>query len=232
MKKAGWLDTVKHVFVEDVEDTSTKNTSNGITSTNPVSTVLSSPIVVDTQTSNISTVGTIDKKFADYFADLLSKADLPGPDYYEFSQALQSMSDSGMPEANIFKVAWKTFTTAMGGSKDPNALIVAGKHYLQMLELDKTDFMKRFDEKKSEQVGVLETKLQSLNQEAVNAAAEIEKLQKKISDNNTLIAQTKGDIAQQTTKLETNKSNYVATLQVFSGKIESDLAKIPQYIQV
>jgi hypothetical protein len=104
---------------------------------------------------NAAGTGQVDRKFVEHFVNLLEKANLPGPDYFEYKQALQSMEGLGLGEEKQFQAAWASFK-AMGGAKDTAVLKTSADQYLGMLGKDRDSFLKDVEKAVKERVGALQ----------------------------------------------------------------------------
>lgn len=109
-----------------------------------VSTPAPAAVAPKTTVPNVAGTADVDRKFVEHFVDLLEKANLPGPDYFEYKQALQSMEGLGLGEEKQFQAAWASFK-AMGGAKDTNILRTSAEQYLGILDKDRTSFLKDVD---------------------------------------------------------------------------------------
>lgn len=180
--------------------------------------------------TNAAGTGQIDKKFTEHFVNLLEKANLPGPDYFEYKQALQSMEGLGLGEEKQFQAAWASFK-AMGGAKDTTVLRTSADQYLTILVKDRESFLKDVEKAIKERVGALQDEHQKLEQMNAAYAQQIIDLQKKIDDNKNRLGQIAGEVSEQTAKINTNKDSFEVTYVSFVDQIQSDLAKINQYLQ-
>jgi cell division protein FtsB len=174
--------------------------------------------------------GTIDRKFVDHFVDLLEKANLPGPDYFEYKQALRNMEGLGLGEEKQFQAAWASFK-AMGGAKDTSILTTSADQYLAILEKDRAAFLKDVDAAIKERVGALHTELKKLEDNNAAFAAQIAELQKKIDDNKNRLGQISGEITEQSAKINANKDSFEITFNSFVEQIKSDITKINSHLR-
>ncbi|MCF2446402.1 hypothetical protein L0657_20760 [Dyadobacter sp. CY345] len=179
---------------------------------------------------NVAGTANVDRKFVEHFVDLLEKANLPGPDYFEFKQALQSMDSLGLGEEKQFQAAWASFK-AMGGIKDQAILKTSAEQYLSILSKDRESFLKDVEKAIKERVGSLTDEVKKLEDNNVAYAQEIANLQKKIDDNKNRLGQISGEVAEQSSKLNANRDSFEITYQSFVEQMNSDLNKINQYIK-
>ncbi len=179
---------------------------------------------------NVAGTANVDRKFVEHFVDLLEKANLPGPDYFEFKQALQSMDSLGLGEEKQFQAALASFK-AMGGIKDNTILKTSADQYLAILNKDRESFLKDVEKAIKERVGSLTDEVKKLEDNNLAYAQEIANLQKKIDDNKNRLGQISGEVSEQSAKLNANRDSFEITYQSFVEQINSDLNKINQYLK-
>lgn len=180
--------------------------------------------------SNIAGTAHIDRKFVEHFVDLLEKANLPGPDYFEFKQALQSMETLDLGEEKQFQAAWASFK-AMGGIKDHSILKTSADQYLAILTKDRASFLQDVEKAIKDRVGSLTDEAKKLEDNNLAYAKEVENLQKKIDDNKSRLGQISGEVSEQSAKLNANRDSFEITYTSFVEQINADLNKINQYLK-
>ncbi|WP_353719597.1 hypothetical protein [Dyadobacter sp. 676] len=190
----------------------------------------SQPVAAPATVTNAAETGQIDKKFVEHFVNLLEKANLPGPDYFEYKQALQSMEGLGLGEEKQFQAAWASFK-AMGGAKETAVLRTSADQYLGILGRDRDAFLKDVEKAIKDRVGALQDEHQKLEEANAAYAQQILDLQKKIEENKNRLGQISGEISEQTAKINTNRDSFETTYLSFVEQIKADLAKINQYLQ-
>ncbi|WP_149243822.1 hypothetical protein [Dyadobacter sp. 32] len=195
-----------------------------------VSTPAPAAVAPKTTVPNVAGTADVDRKFVEHFVDLLEKANLPGPDYFEYKQALQSMEGLGLGEEKQFQAAWASFK-AMGGAKDTNILRTSAEQYLGILDKDRTSFLKDVDVAIKNRVGSLHDELKKLEENNTAFTQQIAELQKKIDDNKNRLGQISGEISEQSAKINANKESFEVTMNSFVEQIKSDLNKINQYLK-
>lgn len=179
---------------------------------------------------NAAGTAEVDRKFVQHFVELLEKANLPGPDYFEYKQALRSMEGLGLGEEKQFQAAWASFK-AMGGVTDNSILKTSADQYLSVLGKDRDSFLKDVERAVKERVGSLNDELKKLEDNNNAYIQEIANLQKKIDDNKNRLGQISGEISEQSAKINANKDSFEITYQSFVSQINSDLSKINQYLK-
>ncbi|OJV14457.1 MAG: hypothetical protein BGO21_17190 [Dyadobacter sp. 50-39] len=215
-------------FIKDADEPAPAGQATGQPATKPAAAPAPGP--APATVTNAAGTGQIDKKFVDHFVNLLEKANLPGPDYFEYKQALQSMEGLGLGEEKQFQAAWASFK-AMGGPKETAILKTSADQYLGILSRDRDSFLKDVEKAIKERVGALQDEHKKLEETNAAYAQQIIDLQKKIDDNKTRLGQISGEVSEQTAKINTNKDSFEITYVSFVDQIQSDLAKINQYLQ-
>lgn len=180
--------------------------------------------------SNVAGTASIDRKFVEHFVGLLEKANLPGPDYFEYKQALQSMDGLGLGEEKQFQAAWASFK-AMGGIKDTSILKTSADQYLNILDKDHSSFLKDVELAIKDRVGSLNDEMRNLEENNSSFSKQIADLQVKIDANKNRLGQISGEISEQTKKINANKESFEVTFNSFVEQIKSDLNKINQYLK-
>jgi len=179
---------------------------------------------------NVAGTANVDRKFVEHFVSLLEKANLPGPDYFEYKQALQSMEGLGLGEDKQFQAAWASFK-AMGGAKETTILKSSADQYLAILDKDRASFLKDVEKAINDRVGALQQEHKKLEENNIAFAQEMANLQKKIDDNKNRLGQISGEITEQSAKINVNKESFEVTYKSFVDQINSDLTKINQYLK-
>lgn len=173
--------------------------------------------------------GAVDEKFIDHFVNLLEKANLQGPDYFEYRETLKNLEGLGLSEDKRYQAAWASFK-AMSNSTDYSVLTNTANQYVTMLDTDRQHFLKDVENAITEKVGGLKNEVLRMQQENEAIAKQILALQQKVEANKTQITKLTGDIGEQSAKITTNKNNYEVTYSSFVEQIKSDISKIQQYI--
>jgi hypothetical protein len=105
----------------------------------------------------------VDPTFVKFFEDELAKANLAGPDYFEFRQQLlktqQKMSAKGMAAPEVVLQAVLMSFDAQGVSADK--LIEAARHYKEVIKQKNDDFIKGAETERNNQLQKRQTALQA-----------------------------------------------------------------------
>jgi hypothetical protein len=162
----------------------------------------------------------VSSKFRDYFDKLFNEANIPGPDYYEFTKMIEVMRS--VPDEQVRYITAYAGLTVQGLDKEK--LLSTASQYIQLLQTDAVNFHSTVDaalqEKVHEKKKVMEDKanrIQQLTQEITSLQQELQQLQQEVLENEE--------------KIEANTGGYKAESEALQQRIASDIEKIKQYIQ-
>ncbi|WP_439583317.1 hypothetical protein [Dyadobacter bucti] len=184
---------------------------------------------VSAKVSNTAGTTDVDRKFVEHFVNLLEKANLPGPDYFEYKQALRNMEGLNLGEEKLFQAAWASFK-AMGGVQDTTILKTSADQYLAILDKDRSSFLKDVEKAINDRVGSLQNEQKKLEEANAAFTQQIADLQKKIDENKNRLGQISGEVTEQSAKINANKDSFEVTYKSFVEQISSDLTKINKYL--
>jgi hypothetical protein len=160
-----------------------------------------------------------DPRFTDYFDKLFSEANIPGPDYYEFSKMIEAMQAIPNEQARFYAA----FAGLQVQGLDKDKLLSTAGEYLRMLSADADHFHTTVDAALQEKVhgkaATVEEKgerIRTLSQEITGLQEQIRTLQAEITENKE--------------KLEASNTGYTAENARRKARIEADMEKIRHYI--
>jgi hypothetical protein len=174
--------------------------------------------------------GSVDAKFAGHFTEVLTKANIQGPDYFEFRETLRSLAELGLPEDKQYQAAWASFKAIAGNVSVPH-LTTTANQYLTALSTDRDLFLKSVETALNERVGSLQNEQKQLLADNDAIAKQIAELQKRQQTNNERLANIGGEITEQSGKLTQNKNNFEVTYASFTDQIKSDVSRIQTYLK-
>lgn len=170
--------------------------------------------------ANNSYASPVNSKFAAYFDKLFREANIPGPDYYEFSKMIEAMQ--AIPDEQV------RYITAFAGLSvqglDKQKLLSTAAQYLQMLETDATNFHNSVDAALNEKVHEKKRQMEEKDKRVQQLAQEISALQ------NELIT-LQGELKENEAKIEANTGGYKNESEAMKYRINHDMEKIKRYIQ-
>jgi hypothetical protein len=160
-----------------------------------------------------------DDRFAGHFDQLLSEANIPGPDYYEFSRMIGVMQ--GIPDEGARYGA--AFAGLQVQGLDKQQLLTTAGEYLRILATDADQFQKTVD-------AALQEKVRGKETEAEEKAGRIQALSQEILQLQQQISALQAEVRANKDKLTSGSSAYTAESQRRQQQIKNDIDKINQYI--
>jgi hypothetical protein len=159
------------------------------------------------------------EKFRQYFEKLFTDANIPGPDYFEFSKMISAMQSITDERAR--------FTAAFAGlgvqGLDKIKLLSTAADYLQILKADAATFDSTVD-------AALREKVLDKQEEIAEKTKRIALLTREIEDLTEQIKTLHREIKDNEEKIESNSGAYKQEMEVMTGRILQDIEKIKLYI--
>jgi hypothetical protein len=166
------------------------------------------------------------KKFIEHFDDLFKQANLPGPDYFEFSKMCQAMAS--LPEEPRFTAAF-TGLQVQGLSKEK--LIQSANHYIKVVDEDAQKFSTTLDSKLLAEVKVKRTEAEQKKQSLQNKVNMIAQLQSELERDTVEIEKITSEADEKERKANEKSVTYRAACDAVKSLIQTDLSKISTYIK-
>ena len=160
-----------------------------------------------------------DNRLPAYFDKLFGEANIPGPDYFEFSKmvaALKAVPD----EFSRFCAAYAGLQV-QGLTKEK--LLSTAEEYLRVLDADAERFHSTVE-------SALQEKVHGKKAESEEKSQRIRDLSKEIGDLQNQIAVLQAEIRESEQKITGRSSDYAAESGARNQLIASDIEKIKQYI--
>lgn len=159
------------------------------------------------------------EKFKQYFEKLFKDANLPGPDYFEFSKMTEAMIS--IPDERT------RYTAAFAGLNiqglDKQKLLHSATQYVQVLETDAANFNSTVD-------AALKEKVQGKQQEIEAKQQRIADISREITDLQNQIQLLQQEVKENEEKIDNNSSGYTTASENMKKKILYDVEKIKQHI--
>ena len=213
MPKKGVLGLLEKAGLAEFDDKPQKTSAEPIKQSAPVA-AGASPVTVSSEDL---------ERFVSHFNDLLDKANLPGPDYFEFSQVLESPAMVKFDEKTKISASFASLV-AQGLTKE--TLLDSAQQYIKILQKDKEGFEKALKGKLQGEVSARQSQIDGFQKSIEANTQKIQELTKSITDAQDSIKQLESEIADSTAKIQKNEGAYVTACDSFIKKIEIMLGKI------
>jgi uncharacterized protein YoxC len=159
-------------------------------------------------------------KFRIYFDKLFEDANLPGPDYYEFSKMTAAMT--------IIQDEKARYGAAFAGLQvqglNREQLLSSAASYLALLEKDAAAFLATVDNAVKEKVNVRQ-------QEIAAQTARIQQLTQEIAALQNSVSALNSEVEEQEQKIAQSTNGYKTALETAKQRIAADIEKIKLFIQ-
>ncbi len=159
------------------------------------------------------------EKFKQYFNTLFQEANIPGPDYFEFTKMIEAMKS--VPEEQQRYNGAFAGLSVQGLTKEK--LISSANEYLKILDIDSKNFNVTID-------AAVNEKVHSKKAAVDEKGKLIQDLTREINDLNNEMQLLNAEIKENEEKIKNSSSGYLAELGSFKNKITEDISKINKYI--
>ena len=161
------------------------------------------------------------QKYKDHFNQLMKDSNLPGPDYYELSNTVDTLIGTIADSATRFKAAFKMLT-ANGLTKEK--ALSSGQSYLTVLDNDASNFNASLQKVRSNEIDAPKTQIEQNTKRMSDLQAQIQQLNTDNMNINQKIIESEQRIA-------TSKAGYEMELSNMKNAINENLNFISQFIQ-
>lgn len=172
-------------------------------------------------------IGQRKQEVVDFLYKVRTDNNIQGPDYHEFSIALDDYKADIADEAQRVKLAFKSFKS-MGVT--PQKLVETANHYKKLYAEKRAAFDATIDKEIKNAVGTRKADVDSLNSRNASIDAEIEKLQKEKSTNEARIVTLNDEINSNSSRLNERKLDFQVTYDDVVGEIDRNLNLIQQHL--
>jgi flagellar biosynthesis chaperone FliJ len=197
------------------------------TSKSSESSIISEPVVVK-KVQSVTSTNIADPKISEKLKKVLTDSNFPGPDYFEFKQQLDALSDIIPDELTRYKAAYKSLVV-QGVTKD-KITDSAGK-YVEILTAENNKFSEAISQKNSTDIDLKTQEAKVLNTENVNMQKQIDVLNAKISENSQKIKGLGAEVQKAQVEISDARKRFENTLNIFVNEIKTNANKVESYIQ-
>lgn len=160
-----------------------------------------------------------DPRFSEYFDKLFSEANIPGPDYYEFSKMIEAMQAIADEQSRYYAAYAGLYAQGVDKAK----LLFTAAEYLHILEVDAQQFHVTVDT-------AMQEKVQGKKAEEQEKSGRIQALSREIADLQNQIALLQQEIKDNEEKIEASTGGYTAENARRTARIKTDIEKIKNYL--
>jgi uncharacterized protein with von Willebrand factor type A (vWA) domain len=168
------------------------------------------------------------EKFEKHFDELFDKANLPGPDYFEFTKMMNVLEAHIHDENARISAVYASLST-QGLNK--STILDTARQYRAIVEQDKAEFEKAVHAKANEEIEGRKAELSSLEAKIKENSDMIQKLTHEITVSQQKINTLKTEMVQEEARLINNKGGYTIACQAMLNKISSDIQKLNAILQ-
>lgn len=188
----------------------------------------SGPVKSDTPAPRPTEPGKAAPELTEVLFKAMEQNNIEGFDYLEFKQSLNSLKKMPMDDQTRYQSAFAMAQT-MGVTVE--RLMQTGQHYLNVLKQEEQKFEAAVNNQKTRQIGEKEQQIQKLEETIKAKAEQIKQLTVEIEADQTKAKQLKQEITEASLKVETTRSNFVASYEALVQQIRSDLENIKNFLK-
>jgi predicted nucleic acid-binding Zn-ribbon protein len=170
----------------------------------------------------------VDNKIAEQLTAALEQANLPGFDYFEYTQAVDSQKDLIPAEQARYQSVFRMAATTMKLTVD--SLLKSAQHYLDVLKGKENEFLSAVESHVSTEIVGKEKNITDIDAQMQQKTEQIKKLTEEMNQIQQQKTVLQNEIAAGKAEVEKVKINFNATMQVLVNKITMDVQKIQQYL--
>lgn len=166
-------------------------------------------------------------KFEKHFSELFDKANLPGPDYYEFWKMMETL-EVAVPDDKTRMTAVFASLQVQGLTKEK--LLESASQYQKIIEKDRNEFQNAVNSKSQSDIEGRKVAIAELEKKNAANAEMIQRLTKEIEENNTKAVALKKEVIDEEAKLNSNKNGYNIACDAMAAMINGDMQKINTHL--
>lgn len=171
--------------------------------------------------------GEINEKFTDILLKALEANNQEGFDYIEFKRSLQNLFKMNMEEGTAYKSAYATAQT-LGAT--PKGLVSSAERYLGVLKKEEDKFKVALNNQRAKQIEGGLQEIKQFEQTIAGKKKQIEQLQKEIEQHQQALTKMQGEIEAAAEKIESTRSDFVASYMNLVKQIQQDIENIGKYL--
>lgn len=163
------------------------------------------------------------ERYERHFEQLFEKANLPGPDYFEFWRTMEALEAHIPDEDARIKAA---FASLQVQGLDKAKLLHTAAQYREVVLRDKANFEAAVQSKSDAEIAGRQKEWQTLKQQNEERQRQIAQLQQEIADAEKRMEQLQREVEQEKSKIEQVHRGYLAACDAMIGKINADIQRL------
>lgn len=168
------------------------------------------------------------EKFEKHFETLFDKANMPGPDYFEFWKTMETL-EKHIPDEHARLAATYASLSVQGLTKPK--LMETAAAYMDIITKDRAAFEQAAAAKAAAAVDGRKQTVVGMEQRIAAHSEQIRKLNAEISEGQAKISALKKELVDEEMKLNTNRSGYQLACDAMMSKIKGDMERIRTQLQ-
>lgn len=175
-----------------------------------------------------ATVSAAEKnEFAEFLNGVYQQGNFPGPDYQEFTDAINEMASSPMDEKTKFVAVFAGFKVQGVGKA---RLLETGGKYIVMINDQVSGFNAEIEKTLNTEVVAKQNKANQILAENENIEQQMIALTEKKNKNLEIIQKLTSEANEQVSSLNVKKSSFKLAADEFINTVQSNLNKIQMYL--
>ena len=167
-------------------------------------------------------------KFTDILIGALEKNNLPGVDYLEYRQSLQSLEKMQMEEKMRYQSA---FAMAQTLGATPQKLIESASHYLDVLNGEEAKFQQALAKQQTTKIEGRKREMDQLDATIREKSEQIKKLQQEIEQHRLRKEKIKKAIQDDSSKIQQTKEAFLNSYYALVSQIKKDVNNMKRYLK-
>lgn len=226
------LKNLKSLFIVE-EEAAARQPAKGPEKTTPKPAATAAPSAAGGMSgmggaSSPAAPGKVNAKFSEILLSAMEKANIDGFDYLEFKRSLQSLEKMPMDESTRFQSA---FAMAQSMGATPQHLITTANHYLSVLAKEEKQFEEALANQQDKNIAAKQETARQLEQAIKAKEDQIKGLQQEIQTNLKQMEGIANEVAEARQKLETTKSDFLASYENLVMQIRRDVDSMEKYLK-
>jgi len=166
------------------------------------------------------------RKFNEHFDEIFEKANLPGPDYFEFSKMCTAMSS--LPDNTKIPAVF-TGLQVQGLTKEK--LLSSAEHYIAIINEDEKHFDVAIDQKIISEVQRMRQESENLKASILQKEEMIKQLQTEIGNQEVEVMRLEETAHDKEQKATQKAQTYRKACEIRKSLIKTDIEKIKNYVK-